>query len=276
MLEHVLGKMGVKITGEVAAKALKNLVKVIPVVGAIPNAIDAVKYGQEAVELRDKNKDLGYLALVGAGLNAADGVVGIALDLTGVGVGVDIAVSVGFSAAELALDIGFEAEKAKMLADPKNYKAPDWVKARQPRRRRRAGTRGRRLAGRLLRARKARPQLVEWGVEKGAKGAIELAKFAGVTAAEATGDQLKTAGKMMHALADVIRNPGKYGQAVADAAINTYNTVIEKGGELAKIAKESLKQVVDRSQASWARRASRSWSGSPRTPAPPRRSPSMA
>ena len=248
VLDHVLGKMGVKITEEVAAKTLKNLVKIIPVAGAIPNVIDAAKYGMEAAELRDKNKDLGFLAVVGAGLNLADGAVGIALDLTGVGVGVDIAVSVGFSAAELALDIGFSAEKAKLEADPKNYKAPDWVKAVNL-----AGAAAMGPQGVVALAAYYGPEgsakLVEWGVEKGAKGAVELAKFAGVTAAEATGDQLKTAGKMMHALADVIRNPEKYGKAVADAAINTYNTVIEKGGELAKIAKEGLTTVVNEAKA---------------------------
>lgn len=244
VLDSVLGKMGVKLTGEVAEKVLKNLAKVIPVAGAIPNAIDAAKYAKEAVELRDKNKDLGYFALVGAGLNAADGVVGVALDLTGVGVGVDVAVSVGFSAAEIALDIGFEQEKAKMLKDPANYEAPGWMKAVNL-----AFAASQGPSGVASLAAYYGPEgaarLAEWGVETGAKGAVEVAKFAGVTAAEVTGDQLKTAGQMMHALADVIRNPSKYGQAVADAAIKTYNSVIEKGGELAKQAKETLGQVID-------------------------------
>lgn len=248
VLEKVLGKMGAKITGEVAAKALKNLIKIIPVAGAIPNAIDAVNYGIEAARLRDQNRDLGMLAMNAAKLNAADGVVGIVLDATGVGIGVDIAVSVGFSAAELALDIGFEAEKAKLLADPKNYKAPDWVKAVNL-----AGAAVDPIGTIAYMGPEGSAQLLEWGVEKGAKGAVELARFVGVSTAEAAGDQLKTAGKMMHALADVIRNPGKYGQAVADAAISTYNTVIEKGGELAKAAKETLTTVVNEAKALGAR-----------------------
>lgn len=244
VLEKVLGKMGAKITGEVAAKALKNLIKIIPVAGAIPNAIDAALYAKEAIELRDKNKDLGMLAMNAAKLNVVDGAVGIALDLTGVGVGVDIAVSVGFSAAELAIDIGFEAEKAKMLADPANYKAPDWVKAVNL-----AGAIADPVGTIAYMGPEGTAQLLEWGVEKGAKGAVELAKFVGVSTAEAAGDQLKTAGKMMHALADVIRNPSKYGKAVADAALNTYNTVIEKGGELAKAAKETLTSIVNDAKA---------------------------
>ncbi|MBL8916177.1 MAG: Dauer Up-regulated [Archangium sp.] len=244
VMEHVLGKMGVKITGEVAAKALKNLVKVIPVAGAIPNAIDAVKYGKEAIELRDKNKDLGMLAMNAAKLNVLDGAAGLIMDATGVGVAVDVAVSVGFSAAELALDIGFEQEKAKMLADPQNYKAPDWVKAVNLGAAALQGPQGMvELAAYY--GPEGAAELVQWGVEKGVKGAIDVAKFAGVETAKAVGDDLKMKGQMLHALADVVRNPGKYGKAVADAAINTYNSVIEKGGELAEAAKKQLGEIVD-------------------------------
>lgn len=248
VMESVLGKMGVKITGEVAAKALKNLVKIVPVAGAIPNAIDAVKYGKESIELRDKNKDLGFFAQAAAGLNVADGVVGIALDLTGVGVGVDIAVSVGFSAAELAMDIGFEQEKAKMLADPKNYEAPGWMKAVNL-----AYAAATAPAGLANLAAYYGPEgaakLIEWGVGTAAKGAVELAKQAGIQQAELAGDSLKAGGAMLHQLADVVRNPGKYGKAVADAALKTYNEVIEKGGELAKAAKEQLTSIVNDAKA---------------------------
>ena len=244
VLEKVLGKMGVKITGEVAAKALKNLVKIVPVAGAIPNAIDAVKYGKEALELRDQNKDLGLFALNAAKLNVLDGAAGIIMDATGVGVAADVAVSVGFSAAELAMDIGFESEKAKMLADPKNYQAPDWMKAVNL-----AAAAVDPIGTVAYMGPEGTAKMLEWGVEKGAKGTVELAKFAGVTTAEVAGNQLKTAGNMMHQLADVIRNPGKYGQAVADAALNTYNTVIEKGGELAKAAKETLTGIVNDAKA---------------------------
>jgi chemotaxis regulatin CheY-phosphate phosphatase CheZ len=141
-------------------------------------------------------------------------------------------------------DIGFEQEKAKMLKDPEHYQAPGWVKGVNLAFAAAQGPGGVASLAAYYGPEGA-AQLVEWGVQTGAKGAIDVAKFAGVTAAEATGDQLKTAGAMMHQLADVIRNPTKYGKAVADAAINTYNTVIEKGGELAKQAKEALGQVID-------------------------------
>lgn len=248
VLDSALLKMGVKITGEVAEKVLKNLVKVVPLAGAIPNAIDAVKYGKEAIELRDQNKDLGMFAANMAKLNVLDGVVGTALDLTGVGAAVNVGVGVGFSALELAGDIAFEAEKAKMLADPKGYQAPDWMKAVNL-----AAAAAQGPAGMVELAAYYGPegaaQLTQWGIEKGAKGAIEVAKFAGVSQAEAVGDSLTLAGKMMHGLADVVRNPGKYGQAVADAARDALNTAIEKGGELAAQAKQVVTDVVNEAKA---------------------------
>jgi hypothetical protein len=248
VLDGTLAKMGVKITGEVAEKVLKNLVKVVPLAGAIPNAIDAVKYGKEAAELHSQNKDLGMFAANMAKLNVLDGAVGVALDLTGVGVGVNIAASVAFSAVSLAGDIAFDAEKKKMLADPKNYQAPDWMKAVNL-----AAAAAQGPAGMVELAAYYGPegaaQLTQWGIEKGAKGAIDVARFAGVSQAEATGEQLKLAGKMMHALADVVRNPGKYGQAVADAARDTLNSAIEKGGELARQARQVITDVVNDARA---------------------------
>ncbi len=248
VLDSALLKMGVAITGEVAEKVLKNLVKIVPLAGAIPNAIDAVKYGKEALELRNQNKDLGMFAANMAKLNVLDGVVGTALDLTGVGAAVNIGVGVGFSALELAGDIAFDAEKKKMLADPKNYQAPDWMKAVN------LGAAAAQGPGGMVELAayygpEGAAQLTQWGIEKGVKGAIDVAKFAGVSQAEAVGDSLTLAGKMMHGLADVVRNPGKYGQAVADSARDALNTAMEKGGELARQARQVVTDVVTEAKA---------------------------
>ncbi|RKH93059.1 Dauer Up-regulated, partial [Corallococcus praedator] len=244
VMEKVLGKVGVEITADVAGKVFKNLAKVVPVAGALPNAIDAVKYEKESLDLHGKNNDLGYFAHTIAALNAADGALGIALDLTGVGVAVDVGASVLLGAAELAMDIGFSQEKAKYEADPKGYKAPDWMKAVNI-----AGAAAQGPAGLAHMAAYYGPegaaQLLQWGVEKGAKGAVKLAEFVGVSQAEAVGDGLKTGAAVIHKLADVVRNPSKYGEAVVQQATQAFNTAIEKGGELAKEAQKVLGNVVD-------------------------------
>ncbi|XXF75641.1 Dauer Up-regulated [Myxococcaceae bacterium GXIMD 01537] len=244
VMDKLLGKMGVEITGEVAGKVFKNIAKAIPVAGAIPNAIDAGKYAMEAAELHGKNKDLGFFAMVGANLNVIDAGVGLVLDATGVGVAADIGVSVAFGAAELALDIAFSNEKAKMEADPQNYKAPDWMKAVNLAAAAAMGPSGMAQLAAYYGPEGA-AELTQWGVEMGAKGAVELAKFAGVSTAEAAGDGLKTTAGFIHQMADVLRNPSKYGQAVAEKARDAYNAVIEKGGQLAEEAKKVIGNVVD-------------------------------
>lgn len=244
LLDDMLGKMGVKVTGEVAGKVFKNLAKAIPLAGAVPGLIDAGKYAKEAMDLRDKNKDLGFFALVGANLNAADAVVGTALDFTGVGAAVDLGAGVAFGVAELAVDLAFDAEKKKMEADPQNYQAPDWMKAVNLGAAAAMGPAGMTQLAAYYGPEGA-AELTQWGIEKGAKGAVKLAEFAGVSAANATGDGLKLTAGFIHGLADVIRNPSKYGEAVATKARDAFNAAMEKGGEIAAEAKKVLGNVID-------------------------------
>jgi hypothetical protein len=129
MGDSVLSKRGVAGGKELAGKVFKNLLKIVPVVGAIPNAVDAMSYARKSAELCDKSPDLSAFALFGSKLNVVDGAIGIALDFAGVGIAVDVVVSLGFSGAELVFDIAFEQELAKFNADPSNYQVPDWMKA---------------------------------------------------------------------------------------------------------------------------------------------------
>jgi hypothetical protein len=46
-------------------------------------------------------------------------------------------------------------------------------------------------------------------------------------------------------MADVIRNPSKYGEAAATAARDAFNTAMEKGGQIAEEAKKALTGVID-------------------------------
>lgn len=251
-LDKALSKFGVKLTEKSAAKALGALAKCIPLAGAIPNAIDAVKYGKEAVELRDKNKDLGMFAANMAKLNVLDGAAGVAMDLTGVGVAADVAVSVALGATELAGDIAFDAEKEKLLADPAHYQAPDWMKAVN------IGVAAVTLpSGPLELAAYYGPegaaQLTQWGIEKSVNGAVDLAKAVGVSQAEAVGDAGKLTGQFLHQLADVVRNPTKYGKAVADNAREVFNKALEAGGKLADEAKTVIKGAVDSAVAAGAK-----------------------
>jgi hypothetical protein len=244
LLDSVFSRLGVQITADVAGKVLKNLTKAVPLVGAVPGVIDAALYAKEAVQLQGKNKDLGYFALVGAQLNGADAIVGTILDFTGVGAAVNAVVGVGFGVAELAIDIAFQQEKAKLEKDPANYKAPDWLKAVNVAFSATQGPLG--LANlAAYYGPEGAAQLLEWGAEKGAKGATELFRAAGVESANEVGRQAKVASAAIHQLADVIRNPTKYGTAVVKRAVQSFNAAIKQGGAIASEARRVLGTVLD-------------------------------
>jgi hypothetical protein len=142
------------------------------------------------------------------------------------------------------MELAFDAEKAKMEADPQNYKAPDWMKAVNLAAAAAQGPQGMvELAAYY--GPEGAAELTQWGIEKGTKGAIEAARFVGVEGAEATGRQLKMTAGFIRQMADVIRNPSKYGDAVANKARDAYNTVLEKGGAMAEEAKKVIGGVID-------------------------------
>ncbi|MBL8956088.1 MAG: hypothetical protein JNK82_35270 [Myxococcaceae bacterium] len=128
----LVGRFGLEITQEVAGKLLRGVLKFVPVVGALPGLYDAGRLAFEAADLAGRSPDLAYLAGLGASLNAVDAVGGVLLDLTGVGVGVDLAAGAAFGIATLAIDLGLSAEVAKLElaeANGTEYEPPEWVRA---------------------------------------------------------------------------------------------------------------------------------------------------
>jgi hypothetical protein len=259
----LLGKMGVELTGEIAGKVLKNVAKMVPVLGAIPGFVDAALLTKQSIELQGKNTDLALLASNGAKLNALDSVGGLILDATGVGAGVDLAVGVGFGVAELALDIGLSSEKAKMEAAKKNgeeYEAPGWVK-------------GINIAAAVA---TAPVGVAEYIARKGPKGAFEDAKWAlgqGGKLADKAWDLMKAAGGKfvefageavealknlgeagVDKLEDLAKGTGEFAAAAAEKAQEAIRDLARLPGEAAKKAAEAIARGVD-AGADWAKDA---------------------
>ncbi|GMU63344.1 MAG: hypothetical protein AMXMBFR34_51070 [Myxococcaceae bacterium] len=241
---ELLEKMGVKLTGEAALKLLKGVGKIIPVAGAAVSGVDAAKMYMEAANTK-LPPDLRFFALTAGNLNAADTVLGV-IEATGVG-NIDLPIQIGLGAAEVAMDIAFSTEKAKFEADPAGYKAPMWMKAVNVAAAAAQGPAGlAQLAG--IYGPEGAAVLVQDMAKAGAKGAIKLSEMAGVGAADAAGAQMKLTAAGMHALADVIRNPSKYGAKAKELVQNAaqqLGDLVQKGGELAKEAKQALSDAVD-------------------------------
>jgi len=262
-LDALLGKMGVRMTGEAAEKIFKGLSKMIPGVGAIPGAIDTYRLGKEAAELRDQNKDLGYLALTGAKLNAIDAVGGLVLSATGVGAAVDLGVGAAFGIAEIALDLGLHSEKAKMTEAKQKgeeYEAPGWVKgvnlfaaaATSP-------------VGALDYVAYMGPKKAfedaKWALEQGgqlADKAWDVIKAAGGKLAEFAGEAveaLKNAGEWgVDKLEDLAGGVGDLAEAAKEKAQEALKTMARLPGEAAKKAAEAINRALG-SGAEWAKDA---------------------
>ena len=249
MLAKAGGKLGFAITEELAEKILKSLLKMIPIAGVVPSAVDYVDYMKHSLELAGQNPDLAAFARVGANLNGADAafaIAGIILDATGAGAAIglpgDLAVSIPLALAELAVDIAFKQELAKFNADPENYKAPDWMRmvnviGNDP------------VTLMTIYGVEGSTELVQWAIEEGVEGALEVAEAIGVGAANLAGEGLQMTAEGLHLAADVLRNPEKYAQAVVDDARMLLSAAVEAGGELADKAKEVVSNVIEEAKA---------------------------
>ncbi|MCA9793939.1 MAG: hypothetical protein KC910_19150, partial [Candidatus Eremiobacteraeota bacterium] len=90
-------------------------------------------------------------------------------------------------------------------------------------------------------------------MQVGSESAIKAAKMGGMVSADLTGRQLKLTAAGINGLADMIRNPEKFGQAMKNLGLGVQqfqqNTIaalgqaVEFGGEMADLAKEKLGQV---------------------------------
>lgn len=241
---ELLEKMGVKLTGEAALKLLKGVGKIIPIAGAAVSGVDAAKMYMEVANTK-LPPDLRFFALTAGNLNAVDTALGV-IEATGVG-NVDLPIQIALGAAEVAMDIAFSNEKAKFEADPANYRAPMWMKAVNVAAAAAQGPSGMVQLASIYGVEGA-AVLVQDMAKAGAKGAIKLSEMAGVASAEAAGAHMKLTAAGMHALADVIRNPSKYGAKAKELVQNAakqLNDLVQKGGELAMEAKRLLSSAVD-------------------------------
>lgn len=257
LLDKALRVMKVDLDAGIASKALKGLGKLLPGISVGVSSVSAFKYGKEAVELQGKQDDLAFLAHTGMKLNALDA----ALEFIP---GIGTLAGMGTGVAALALDLGFQSEKAKFQKDPTGYEAPDWVKAANV---------GMAMIGPPPGA--GIPELVAtygvkdaaelglWAVGKGGKlaeGAWELIKKIGGPAAEIAMqavDRLKDLGEAgVEALEYIAKAPGELGAAVAEAAVDrleelgelgveALKSIASSGADVAKKAAEGLKNLAD-------------------------------
>ncbi|HYH98212.1 hypothetical protein, partial [Hyalangium sp.] len=270
--DRIFGKVGLKLGKEVAGKIFKGLAKMVPVAGAVPAALAVWDNAKLAVD-PSVPPELRYLASLSGSLNAVDAVLGI-IEVLGV-TNVDLPIQLALGAAELLLDLVIFSQLEKFKANPKSYKAPDWLDALIAATALASSPHGMVLLVATFGVAGAERKLLK-AAAMGGKLGIAAGEQLATSAANETGRQLKMTGAMLHGLAELIRNPGKYldilnvkiDQAVATvkatgekawAVINSVAMkaadavvyVINKGGELASQAWTLMKEALAELRQRW-------------------------
>lgn len=240
-LDGILSRAGVALTGEIAETVLRGLTKIIPIAGAVPAGYDAVRLSQLATDT-SLPPDIRFLALQGTKLNAVDAGLSIAEPFIAAFFGIPVAADIAVGIAELGIDLVVTDQLSKYEADPDNYQAPDWLGALNV----------------ALAASQGPQGVAELALIYGPNGAVDLAgqvaRFGGDAAiraaevsaeltAQGIGEGLHYTAEGLHLLADIIRNPSKYGEAAVELgqqAVAQLSELAQGAGELAQRAAEEL------------------------------------
>ncbi len=244
-LHDVLSKAGVKVTGEIAEKVLKGIGKIVPIAGALPAGYDAVRMGKIAADT-SLPADIRYLALQASKLNGVDAVLSVAEPFIAEFFGIPVAADIALGVAELGLDLVISDQKAKSDAQGSDYQAPDWLKGLNVGLAAAQGPQGvAELA--LIYGPNGAVDLAGAVTRLGGEGAIKAGEVSAELTAQGVGEGLHYTAEGLHQLADIIRNPSKYGAAAVELgkqAVDQLSDIAQGAGELAEAAAKELGNLV--------------------------------
>jgi hypothetical protein len=244
VFDNLLGKAGIELTEKVATKLSSGLKKILPVVGAAPALESAAELFATS---QDKNLPEGirFIALQGAKLNGTDAVLSV-LEPFIAELGVPVAVDLGLAGAELAIDLIVADQIDKFKADPKGYKTPAWLEAVNVASAVAAGPQGMVELGTIYGA-NGEIDLLGRVARSGGTAAIKAAEVAVTLPADALNASAQDTAQGLHLMADIIRNPQKYGaaaQRLGQQAAKRLGELAHAAGDLGKAAARELKLVV--------------------------------
>ena len=244
LIDAVLGRAGVVLDATTASKLLKGVAKLVPALGAVPAAYDAAQLFEIS---RNDNlpADIRFLASTGAkinGVDAAASVVEAFTAWTGVAVAADVAIGVG----ALITDLVVTDQIAKFEAAGTNYEAPDWLTTLNVTT---AGLQG--PAGWVeyweVYGAEGGAEAIGIAIETGGEAAINATEGLLVHGIENIGNNLEATAEGLHVLADIIRDPSKYGELAQEAgqrAVEKLSELADGAGVLARAARDELQDVV--------------------------------
>ncbi|MDO5623482.1 MAG: LysM peptidoglycan-binding domain-containing protein [Pseudomonadota bacterium] len=251
-LATMLDSSGMRMTAKLAPTILNGLLKAIPVAGAVPAAIDVVRMGEIAGN-PNLPPDIRYLALQAAKLNTVDAVWSVAEPFTALAFGAGVAIDVVLAAAGIGMDLLItdqleKYEQAQANGEP--YEAPAWLQMANVGIAAAQGPQGA-MELALIYGPEGATELVGSVARMGGDAAIAAVEMQQTLLAQGVGEGMQLTAEGLHTLADIIRDPAKYGaaaQQMVSNALDTLGEVARGAGELAEAARQQLGAVVDELQ----------------------------
>ncbi len=255
-MDNVISEMGIPLTKKVAGRALRGIGAMLPVAGTAFAGYDMVRMGRVAAD-GSLPPELRYLGGVGVALNGLDAGLGIAEMIPGVA-GVGLPANLALGASALGLDLYTHHLVDQYKANPGDWKASRGLNAFIAGTSLAMGPTGAAMLVGTFGPTGAQEKMLDLG-EVGGEAAIKAARMGGVISADATGRGMKFTAQGIDALADVIRNPEKFGkefglamhrmgvgaQKLGRNAITALNQAAGYAGELGQRAVHKLGQAGD-------------------------------
>lgn len=244
VMEEMVGKMGLKMTGEVAGKVLHGLVKILPIAGAAAAGYSTYEMGKIALD-GSLPPEIRFLGGVGAALNGTDAALMVA-EAFGVGAP-GIPVSIALGVGELGLDL-YVTHLMDLHKEGKFKSSPelDAIIAGSGLA---MGPSGVAMMVGMFGGSETERKMINLG-RVGSKLAVDAAVKGGMLGADVTGGQLKMTAKGIDTMADMIRNPEKYAEAAKQLGLKAVDLgkkgldglidLSNKAGELGKQAVTAL------------------------------------
>ena len=248
-LDTTLGKLGVKMTASVGKKLMLGLGKVIPIAGVAASGYATYEMGKTAMD-KSLPPELRYLAYQGAKLNGLDTALGL-LEATGISettpVGVvELPLQAGLGVGELVVDVVLSDQIEKYKADPKNWKSPLWLDGGLALSAAASGPNGFLEMSMFFGPKGTVRKLEQVAVEGGKVGA-QAAILQNQANAYLVRQGMHYNAEALHGMADMVRNPEKYGQAaelMAKKGVENLSYAAGQVGEFAQTAKLELQGLV--------------------------------
>jgi hypothetical protein len=248
-MNQMVGRMGLQMTGQVAGRILRGVGAMLPAVGTAFSAYDMARMARVAAD-GTLPAELRFLGGAGVALNGLDTALGVS-EMFGIG-NVGLPANLALGAAALGLDLYTHHQIDQFRANPNGWQPSRGLNAFVAGTALAMGPTGAALLVGTFGASGAQEKMIDLGAV-GGELAIDAARLGGVATADGVGGTMRFTARGIDAMADMIRHPERFGEAMqrlgigaqqfARNALGALGDAAQYAGELGQRAGRALGQA---------------------------------